>query len=309
MTSWSIAVPWKDNREQGLKGVIAVTESELSASPRVWHLVNTLNQKIQALAPYKAGYRQVKRLLLHGACLHGDTLLSDLLLTQAVNLPRLVAVMETHSTTRTPNQDVLCIKSAAGSIYTIPYQASTGIDEIKYHVAGMVRIPPHKQRLYCTSFLRFRGRVGYHNTLASWKISSGDTIYILEEQCGGGGEVFADVSDDAIVTEMELSDDALEWRICSEGLNIEGVCPSPDCEAYGRMVIHRNNFEAFNLKRDHLVRCPVCATRVKAITCGFYDCVWRFEGVRSHDRKLLAETSTIDLTRTRRSVQLNGTIS
>ncbi|ETL90032.1 hypothetical protein L917_11140 [Phytophthora nicotianae] len=34
---------------------------------------------------------------------------------------------------------------------------------------------------------------------------------------------------------------------------------------------------------DKDVRCPLCYNDFKPLTCGFYKCVWKFEGVRSSD--------------------------
>ncbi|ETK83447.1 hypothetical protein F441_11577 [Phytophthora nicotianae CJ01A1] len=49
------------------------------------------------------------------------------------------------------------------------------------------------------------------------------------------------------------------------------------------MVIYRNGFNSFNLMDDKDVRCPLCYNDFKPLTCGFYKCVWKFEGVRSSD--------------------------
>lgn len=40
--------------------------------------------------------------------------------------------------------------------------------------------------------------------------------------------------------DITFSDDAPEYRICSPGVNVEGVCTNKGCtDAYGKMVIHR----------------------------------------------------------------------
>lgn len=35
--------------------------------------------------------------------------------------------------------------------------------------------------------------------------------------------------------------------------------------------------------RDGNIKCPKCNSNVKPITCGLYDCEWKFEGVKSID--------------------------
>lgn len=66
-------------------------------------------------------------------------------------------------------------------------------------------------------------------------------------------------------------------------LNIHGRCENSTCAAFRRWVTHRKYFESFNLLRDGSIQCPMCRSKVKPITCSFYDCAWKFEGVRAQD--------------------------
>ncbi|EGZ22148.1 hypothetical protein PHYSODRAFT_299574 [Phytophthora sojae] len=49
------------------------------------------------------------------------------------------------------------------------------------------------------------------------------------------------------------------------------------------VIIHRKLFKAFNLVRDDAIQCPVCHAKAKPVTCGFYNCAWKVEGVRAAD--------------------------
>ncbi|RLN88355.1 hypothetical protein BBJ28_00000661 [Nothophytophthora sp. Chile5] len=53
------------------------------------------------------------------------------------------------------------------------------------------------------------------------------------------------------------------------------------------MVVHPAGND-FNFQEDGTVSCPICYEAVTPITCGFYDCEWKFEGVRASDRCLIS---------------------
>jgi hypothetical protein len=70
------------------------------------------------------------------------------------------------------------------------------------------------------------------------------------------------------------------WRRVCKGLNVDGKCESASCKAFGQTVIHCVGYEQFNLLKDASAKCPMCHARVKPFTCRFYDCAWKFEGVK-----------------------------
>ncbi|KAF1786344.1 hypothetical protein GQ600_765 [Phytophthora cactorum] len=96
-------------------------------------------------------------------------------------------------------------------------------------------------------------------------------------------KVFADVTDNSNLHEHNLSSTAPKWRICDEGLNIEGERPNRSVQHSERWSFCRNDFDLFNLMCDtgNDVRCPLWrslqANNLRVLR------VWKFEGVRSSD--------------------------
>ncbi|GBG81009.1 hypothetical protein CBR_g31565 [Chara braunii] len=131
------------------------------------------------------------------------------------------------------------------------------------------------------SFLPLRGSGGGSFPLA------GASPQLLGASCpplGGmvGSSLFTDVSDDTSMVRESFSDSAPDWRVCSKGLNVEGSCLNfrQSCRVTYNPVICPVGFGPFNLMLDK-ARCPLCDSEITPITCGFYDCEWRFEGVKS----------------------------
>ena len=67
------------------------------------------------------------------------------------------------------------------------------------------------------------------------------------------------------------------WRTVRRGLNVEGICRNSGCAAHGKMVIDCKGMVAFSLLADK-AHCPECHTQFQPTTCGFYDCMWAFDG-------------------------------
>ncbi|GMF47291.1 unnamed protein product [Phytophthora fragariaefolia] len=124
-----------------------------------------------------------------------------------------------------------------------------------------------------------------HATLSECGLHDGDTLNLMTRLVGGFVPTrrFADVSDESILVMENFSPNASRWRTAGKGLNIEGICESQTCAAFGQRIIHPAYYTPFNLLKDNTAKCPICGTRVKPFTCGFYDCVWKFEGVKASD--------------------------
>jgi hypothetical protein len=121
-------------------------------------------------------------------------------------------------------------------------------------------------------------------TMAFYNIWNEATLHLTSRVLGGlsGGltRAFADVTDSSISILREFSADVPEWNVVSKGLNIAGRCTNQACRAFQRTVIDPKRFEPFNVILDGNVACPVCRCQVKPVLCGFYDCSWRYEGVK-----------------------------
>ena len=115
------------------------------------------------------------------------------------------------------------------------------------------------------------------------KILGFEEITVERRVIGGAGPInFADVSSGQI-KELKFSENAPKWRLVNKGLNIFGICPNDQCEAYKKEVIHKidlpNRGLMFNLNEQVInIRCPICNKIIKCKTCGFYDCEYQFVG-------------------------------
>jgi hypothetical protein len=120
-------------------------------------------------------------------------------------------------------------------------------------------------------------RLEENRTLESYGIHGGHIVYLALKL----KEAYA-ASDGSLL--RQESSGAPRWRLVNEGLNIEGKCSNRLCAAFSQMVIHPFLFESFNLVRERcIVLCPMCHAQLTPLTCGFYNCVWRCEGIRTRD--------------------------
>ena len=69
--------------------------------------------------------------------------------------------------------------------------------------------------------------------------------------------------------------------VATPGLTLEGKCENKSCEAYGRQVLMNQGMANFDILYDKSY-CPICKGDVKAFTCGFSNCRYRFVGQKSN---------------------------
>ncbi|CAI5723235.1 unnamed protein product [Peronospora destructor] len=84
------------------------------------------------------------------------------------------------------------------------------------------------------------------------------------------------------VTVVCTSDDTVDC--VKSQIRVQAHVPVDDQRiSNGERIIHRMGFDYFNLMKESDVQCPECNTEVKPITCGFYNCAWKFEGIKTGD--------------------------
>lgn len=285
MADHSFSVLWRDDSDTSVRGVLEVNRSELPGDgfwdAQVSDLIAVLNQKIVVAAPKERCVREVRSVLLYGTELNKYQSLVSLIPGIQTSGPRFIAVMQVR-VIDDPTCLVINVKTLTGKMFHLFCHPSDSVDNFKQKVEDSEGIPPDQQRLVFSGRQLEEGR-----SLSDYQIVCGCVIHLILRLYGGGGppptRMFADVSDGSIMTSSNLSSQAPDWRRCDVGLNVEGKCENRDCAAFDEMVIHSNHFSPFNLTRDGDIECPMCYSSVTPITCGFYKCQWKFDGVRSHD--------------------------
>ncbi|KAF0724448.1 hypothetical protein Ae201684P_010493 [Aphanomyces euteiches] len=170
------------------------------------------------------------------------------------------------------------VRTLTGKTLDLKVTSYSTIENIKWKIYKMEGILPEEQRL------RFGQReLKDARTIADYNIQNEDMLLLVLRMRGGGG-LFADIEDSSQVQQVNIVAEGPEWRVISEGLNIEGKCLNRNCGAFQKLVIIKNKMEQFNLLIDSM-SCPMCNAQVTPITCGFYRCQWRFEGVKSQSMK------------------------
>jgi hypothetical protein len=230
-----------------------------------------------------ASKRDQKSFILHDLEFHGIPLSRDrtrvhlILPFLRTNHPRFVlkTSMIPGASAATKDPLTLVVKHVEGSMRKLRISSSSSVQELKSRIEGLHHVPIEAQRLV------FSGKqLIDHETLKHYTIQSGDVVYMTKTLSGGGCvRVFADVSNQSLLKAESFSMKAPAWRECDRGLNLEGICSNSSCSAYKQLVIVPFREHPFNLY-EHTLKCPLCQHKVVALTCGFYNCEWKFEGTK-----------------------------
>ena len=175
-----------------------------------------------------------------------------------------------------------CFGSQVEYTYKRKYQAQTPKDIIEN---------PLKINVDPVSYFDYRYRLIYkgrclnddvnNKTLADYGVAPESTFHLLERLRGGGMPLhFVDVEKGQIQN-LEFSNQAPEWRIVIEGLNLFGKCKNVKCKAYNKEVVYKVGItnKKFNLQENIVeIKCPICNSIVVPNTCGFWKCEYQFEG-------------------------------
>jgi Ubiquitin family len=114
-------------------------------------------------------------------------------------------------------------------------------------------------------------------SLSYQNVGTEETLLIVKSFEGGGGTVFADVSDTSTLQKWQLDEAAPKWRTAVRGINIEGYCTNAEYEAHDELAIHRVGMTSWPLI-DGPCRCPVCKEDMVPEIVAFMSCLWRYDG-------------------------------
>ncbi|KAJ8544322.1 hypothetical protein ON010_g11945 [Phytophthora cinnamomi] len=284
----TIPVAWRDATQRGLSGVVEIHASDFANNQfedaSVREFIALVNEKIREATSNMRVVREVKEMLLHGARVSSKQSLEYTIPDVMGSSPRFLATMRVQPSGHNGTPMLVFVKLLSGKTIAVECTSADTVGFVKDRIEEKEGVPTDNQRL-----THVGTQLQDHIRLSRYGIQCSSTLYLAVRMLGGFAgrmapyRTFADVSDGSIITAVDFSPTAPEWRLCDKGLNIEGRCMNRDCRAFRHMIIDRKKFEFFNLIRDDNVRCPICRVKVKPATCGLYDCSWRFEGVKADD--------------------------
>lgn len=117
------------------------------------------------------------------------------------------------------------------------------------------------------------------HTLLHYGLQPYSTVHLVLRLTGGGGTAFVDVSNSSSLNSTVFSDTAPDWRSSTKGLNLEGKCTNPSCQAYRQMVIDPKGMVTWSLTGGQ-AHCPICHKQFRPVTCAFSGCLWAFDGCK-----------------------------
>lgn len=90
------------------------------------------------------------------------------------------------------------------------------------------------------------------------------------------------------------------YEAIGHGLVLEGVCPTRNCEAFGKRVFDTKRFGVFDMRDPNIAQCPACkgtfSNRVRSV--GFNNCYYTIRGIeRSRKEHVVKWTHVGDVER------------
>ncbi|POM63206.1 Ubiquitin family RING domain containing hypothetical protein [Phytophthora palmivora] len=272
MPTTTLSVLWKDSNRRGLRGVVEIPISALSfENARISDLIEEFNHRTQGIC------REVESILLYGTRLSTERRLQAIIPDLKGSSPRLIATMQVPSADTFDK--VVVTETLTDKRTLIPYMPRETVASFKNQLQDIEGIPASEQILAFNNT-----RLEDQRTLQSYNIKARSKIYLVWT-LNGGYIPSRGILGSHYTSVLAKHDpvNAPRWRVAYEGLNIEGICKNRLCAAFRQMIIYPYQFESFNLVLEGCIQCPSCHLSVKPVTCGFYNCTWKFEGIRSHD--------------------------
>lgn len=182
------------------------------------------------------------------------------------------------------DDNVFFLQTLTGNLVMIRLQPDCDLDWYKTETEIEIKtgVKPMMQRLiWCGKQLE------QWRDIVTYGVKDGDRVYLCKRLFGGSmpDVTFIDVENDGNLRRVKLArpdQNVPTWRVVERGLNLEGRCTHSKCSANGRTVIVPIGLGCFDLTLEEWKsKCPECSQYVQPTTAGFYDCGWRFDGIKA----------------------------
>ena len=95
---------------------------------------------------------------------------------------------------------------------------------------------------------------------------------------------------------IEVSNEAPDWRVVCNGINLFGNCENKNCKAYNQEVIAQIYNDNYNMTENNgIMKCPMCNNNCTAKTVGFYNCYYNYYGIKYDEDKDQTEKFGIEI--------------
>ncbi|KAL4439307.1 hypothetical protein ABPG74_016970 [Tetrahymena malaccensis] len=173
------------------------------------------------------------------------------------------------------------IKTLTGKQIQLKCKLYDSVEMLKYHIQDSEGIPIDQQRVI------FQGKeLQNEYALDMYDIDDGDVIHLALRLRGGGcpeqKKLFVDLENEESKKEVEFSVHAPQYRIATNGLNIEAICRNSSCRYFKKQFIVKIGYNSIEIVADiqQKINCPGCNIVPQFITCGFVNCQYSWCGLK-----------------------------
>ena len=197
---------------------------------------------------------------------------------------------------RNANPQQIFVKALTGHAYSFGVKIEeTTVTDLQRMVCAVTDIPTYQHRLIFAGKQLEKAR-----PLSDYGVQREDAIHLCLSMrisswlnTTGFAVNTVDSNDVQWLGEPEDLTTVPEWRMCKEGLNIEGKCGNSFCCVYQRTTTAHCDSQ-FSMSFSRIVEqalCPVCSCQFVPQGFGFRGCLWAYDSCQTGENLQLADVS------------------